>query len=109
MSAIFNIKINSIYTTDIGDLNGVIKKVDFTVIGTKQDSTFELPQTVDLSDPENETFKPLAELAESDVRDWIENSFTLMDGVKAHIQYVLDKEVAKKALTTTSLPWNTEE
>lgn len=105
MSATFEIKINAIRTGVVGNLTDVIKRVEFTVKGTEQGQSFELPQNVELSEPEAESFKPLAEVTEADVVAWVEANFTNMDGVKAHIQFVLDKEVATAALEAKPLPW----
>ena len=58
MSATFTYKINAIRTATVGDNTGVVKHVEWTLVGTQ-----------------------------------------------AHIQYVLDKEVSKAALTTAPMPW----
>jgi hypothetical protein len=105
MSATFETKINAVLTGSFGNLVDVIRKVEFTVKGTEQGKSFELPQAVDLSDPQAEGFKPLAQVVEADVVAWVEANFANMDSVKAHIQYVLNKEVAKAALTSSPLPW----
>ena len=105
MSATYEIKINGIRTGAVGNLTDVIRKVEFTVRGTEEGQSFELPQTVDLTEPQAESFKPLAQVTEVDVVAWVEENFTNMDGVKAHIQFVLDKEVAKAALESKPLPW----
>lgn len=111
MSATFAIAINAIRTTTIGNMPDVIKEVDFTVTGTQAvseavpDKSFSLPQTTALSDPNVEHFLPLAQVAEADVVNWIEANFGNLDGVKAHIQYVLDREVAKASLAQTPMPW----
>lgn len=105
MSATFETKINAIRTSTVGELTNVVKRVEFTVKGTEQGQSFELPQSVDLADPQSETFIPLDQATEANVVAWVEANFTNMDGVKAHIQYVLSKEVAKAALTETPLPW----
>lgn len=105
MSATFEIKINAIRTGAVGDLTDVIRKVEFTVKGTEEGQSFELPQTVDLSEPDAGNFTPFAQVGEADVVSWVEANFGNMDGVKAHIQYVLDKEVAKHALESKPLPW----
>lgn len=105
MSANFEIIINRILTGSVGELSDVIKKVDFTVKGVENGQSFELPQTVDLSEPEAGKFKPLSEVTEADVVAWIQANFTNMAAVEAHIQFVLDKEVAKAALQTKPLPW----
>lgn len=105
MTATFETKINAIRTGTVGELTNVVKRVEFTVKGTDQGQSFELPQSVGLSEPAAGSFKPLAEATEADVVAWVEANFTNMDGVKAHIQYVLDKEVAAAALEATPLPW----
>lgn len=104
MSATFEIKINAIRTTTVNGLANVVKKVEFTVRGTEAGQTFELPQNVDLADP-GETFIPLESLSEANVISFVEANFNNMDGVKAHIQMVLDREVAKAALQSAPLPW----
>lgn len=105
MSAIFEINVNGIRTGIVGNLTDVIRKVEFTVKGIEQGQSFALPQTVDLTEPQAESFKPLAQVTEADVVAWVEENFANMDGVKAHIQIVLDKEVAKAALESKPLPW----
>lgn len=105
MSATFEIKINAIRTATVGELANVIRKVEFTVKGTEDGQNFELPQAVDLSEPAAETFIQLASLTEANVVSFVEASFANMDAVKAHIQYVLDQEVAKAALQSAPLPW----
>lgn len=104
-TATFEIKITAIRTGAVGNLTDVVRKVDFTVKGTEEGQSFELPQTVDLGDPAPESFIQLSALTEANVVAFVESAFTNMDGVKAHIQYVLDKEVAKHALTAAPLPW----
>ena len=105
MPATFEIKINAIRTSTVGDLTNVVKRVEFTVKGTEQGQSFELPQSVDLADPQSDAFLPLDQVSEANVVQWVEENFANMDSVKAHIQYVLDKEVAKAALAETPLPW----
>lgn len=104
-TAEFTTLITGIRTGNVGNLVDVVKKVEFTVRGTLGGQTFELPQWCDLSEPQSETFKPLDQVTESDVVQWVEANFTNWPGVKSHIQYVLDKEVAKAALESKPLPW----
>jgi len=107
MSATFEIKINAIRTGAVGNLADVVRKVEFTVKGTEEGQSFELPQAVDLGEPASESFIQLSALTEANVVEFVESAFTNMDGVKAHIQFVLDKEVAKAALESKPLPWAT--
>lgn len=105
MSANFEIVINRILTGTSGELTDVIKKVEFTVKGTEEGQSFELPQIVDLTEPESSSFKPLSEVTHDDVVAWIVENFESMPSVEAHIQYVLDKQVAIAALESKPLPW----
>lgn len=107
MSATFEIKINAIRTGTVGELTDVIKRVDFTVKGTEQGQSFELPHSIEIADPDPAQFIQLANVTEANVITWVEGNFPSMDSVKAHIQYVLDREVAKAALTEAPLPWAT--
>jgi len=105
MSATFTYKINAIRTATIGDKTDVVKQVEWTMIGTQEGQTFELPQTTTLPDPDGQPFVPLIELTEAEVITWIENNDTRIDAIKAHIQYVLDKEVQKVTFVTAQMPW----
>lgn len=105
MSATFTTKINGIRTATVNGLENVVKQVDWTLVGEQAGQKFELPQTITLADPESANFVPLANLTEAAVIAWVEVSAPNIDGVKAHIQFVLDKEVAKSTLTSTAMPW----
>jgi hypothetical protein len=105
MSATFTIKINGIRTATVNGLENTVKQVDWTLVGEEANVKFELPQTTDLADPESANFVPLASLTETAVIAWVEATATNVDAIKAHIQFVLDKEVAKVALASTAMPW----
>lgn len=104
-TATFTIKVNGIRTATVGDRTNVVKQVDWTLSGSEADQTFELPQTTELADPDGQPFIDLANLTEADVIGWIEATETRLPGIKAHIQYVLDREVAKATLATAAMPW----
>jgi hypothetical protein len=104
-TATFTTKINAIRTATVNGLENTVKQVDWTLVGEEAGQKFELPQTSTLADPASEGFVPLANLTEAEVAAWVEASASNIDGVKAHIQFVLDKEVAKAGLTSTSMPW----
>lgn len=104
-TAEFTIKVTGLRTTTVGDKTGVVKQVDWTLIGEESGQRFELPQSTQLPDPDGQPFIPLNALTEAEVVAWIEANETRMPGIKAHIQLVLDREVAKSALTTTAMPW----
>ncbi len=104
-TATFTIKVNGIRTATVNGLENTVKQVDWTLTGEEAGQTFALPQTSTLADPAAEGFVPLANLTEAAVAAWIEATETRMPGIKAHIQFVLDKEVAKSALASTAMPW----
>lgn len=103
-SANFSIKIDGLRTATIGDKVGVVKQVDWTITGEEAGQHFSLPHTTQLPDPDGLPFIPLNELTEIEVINWIEED-TRLPGIKAHIQYVLDREVAKSSLESTPMPW----
>ena len=104
-TATFTIKVNGIRTATVNGLENTVKQVDWTLTGEESGQMFALPQTTSLADPASEGFVPLANLTEAAVIAWIEATETRMPGIKAHIQMVLDKEVAKSALAWTDMPW----
>ena len=104
-TATFTIKINGLRTATVNGLENTVKQVDWALVGTESGQTFELPQTTNLGDPAAEGFVPLANLTETAVAAWVEATETNINGIKGHIQSVLDKEVAKSALTSTAMPW----
>jgi len=101
----FTIKITGIRTATVGNKSDVVKQVEWTMVGEDQGQKFELPQVTELSDPDGQPFIPLAELTEANVVHWIESTDARLQAIKDHIQYVLDKEIAKAALATASMPW----
>ena len=104
-TATFTIKINGLRTATVNGLENTVKQVDWTLVGEESDQKFELPQTTELGDPAAEGFVPLANLTETAVAAWIEATDTRIPGIKAHIQMVLNKEVAKNSFVTTPMPW----
>lgn len=105
MAATFTIKINGIRTTTVGERANVVKQVDWTMSGEEASQKFELPQNTTLADPDGQSFIDLANLTEAEVAAWVEATEPNIEGIKAHIQFVLDKEVAKIALAPTPMPW----
>lgn len=105
MPATFNIKVNAIRTGAVGELNDVIKRVDFDVIGTQSGQTFALPQSIEIADPDPSVFILLPNVTEADVIRWIGENFPSIDSVHAHIQLVLDRECAKAEFADKPLPW----
>jgi hypothetical protein len=104
-TAAFTIKVNGIRTATVNNRTNVVKQVEWTMIGEEASQKFELPQTTNLQDPNGQEFIELANLTEANVVAWIEATDTRIPGIKAHIQYVLDREVAKSVLAATAMPW----
>lgn len=105
MPATFEIKVTAIRTATVDGLENVIRKAEWVMKGTEEGQTFELPQTTDMGPADAQNFTPLAEVTEAAVIAWIEAADERIPAIKAHIQYVLDKEVAKAALTNSPMPW----
>ena len=104
-TATFTYRVDSIRTADIGDMNDVVKYVEFTVKGTQDGQSFDLPQKIELSDPEAQSFIPFSDLSETEVVSWIENSFENLEAVKSHIQSVINLQLQKASFTANVLPW----
>lgn len=104
-TADFTIKITGLRTATIGGIENAVKQVEWNMIGTEGGQTFELPQATTVPDPQSDGFVPLANLTEVQVIAWIETHEPRLLSIKSHIQSVLDREVAKAALTSTTMPW----
>ena len=103
--ATFTIAINGIKTATVNGITDAVKQVDWTLKGELEGQTFELPQTTIVPDPIEAGFIPLASLTPENITAWIETHEDRMDAIKAHIQYVLDRQVLAATLVSTPLPW----
>jgi len=101
----FTITINGIKTATVNGIADAVKQIDWTLKGELEGQTFELPQTTLIPDPIAAGFIPLASLTPELVTTWINEHEDRMFAIKAHIQYVLNKQVAEAGLTTTPMPW----
>jgi hypothetical protein len=104
-TADFTIKVTGLRTQTINGIENAVKQVEWTLSGSEAGQVFELPQTTTVPDPQAEGFVPLQDLTEAEVASWIEAHEPRMAGIKAHIQLVLDREVARAALASTPMPW----
>jgi hypothetical protein len=107
MAVTFEIKITAIATSTIYNLTGVIKRVDFVVRGTKENHVYEIPESVSLANPSPDTFKVLSRVVEADVIEWVSNNYDNLPSTKAHVEYMLDKQISQGELTPTPMPWAT--
>jgi hypothetical protein len=105
MSATFTLTINGLKTKDENGLEGVIKIVNWTLHGQQDGVSFELPQETLLRNPDPGSFVPLSELTPQVVTSWMEARSEHYQAVKAHIQYVLDREVEKAGTQEVAPPW----
>lgn len=101
----FTITINGIKTATVNGIADAVKQIEWTLKGELEGQTFELPQTTIVPDPTEAGFIPLATLTPEVVTAWIETHAENMDAAKAHIQYVLDRQVIAATLVTTPMPW----
>lgn len=105
-TAAFTITVTGIRTMAVGELTNVVKHVEWVLKGTEAGQSFELPQKTMMGEPDAQDFIPLASLTPETVTAWIEAADAeRMPGIKAHIQYVVDKMVAEAAMEAAPLPW----
>jgi hypothetical protein len=102
----FTITITGIRTTTVGEFTNVIKRVEWTLKGTLEGQSFELPQKTEMGPVDPENFIALEDMTDpAVVVAWVEAAETGMDSMKAHIQYVLDRMVAEAATESVAMPW----
>ena len=101
----FQIKITGLRTQTVNGMENAVKQVEWTMVGTESTETFQLPQTTIVPDPQSDGFVPLADLTEAEVVAWVEAHEPRIPGIQAHIQSVLDREVAKSQLQPAAMPW----
>lgn len=104
-TATFTVTVTGLRTQTINGIENTVKQVEWTLKGSEAGQTFELPQTTEVPDPQSDGFIPLANLTEAQVIAWIETHDTRIPAIQAHIQLVLDKQVAQAALSTAVMPW----
>jgi hypothetical protein len=101
----FQIKITGLRTQTVNGMENAVKQVEWAMVGTEGTETFQLPQTTVVPDPQAQGFIPLADLTEAQVIAWVEANEPRIAAIQAHIQTVLDREVAKAQLVSTPMPW----
>lgn len=104
-TATFTIKVTGLRTQTVNGIENAVKQVDWTLIGSEAGQVFELPQSTVVPDPQSEGFIPLQNLTEAQVIAWVEAHDTRIPSIQAHIQSVLDREVAKAQLAPVAMPW----
>lgn len=104
MAISYNITITGARVGTDADMVDVVKELDVTVVGSDGAAQFALPATVQLGAPDPDNFTDFADLTEAQLIEWVEAQPQL-DPIKAHVAYVVAKEVEKLALTQKPLPW----
>lgn len=104
MAIVYSYKVNGARVANEGGLTDVVKEVEVTVTGTDGAAKFELPVVVKLAEADASSFTTFDSLTEAQIIGWVENDPSL-DGTKAHIAYVVAKEVEKLSLENKPLPW----
>lgn len=104
MALVYSYKINAVRVAAQDGLTDVVKEVEVAVNGTDGAAKFELPVVVKLGAADPTSFTEFASLTEAQLVSWIENDPSL-EGTKAHIAFVVAKEVEKLASESKPLPW----
>ena len=104
MAIVYSYKINAARVVAQDGLTDVVKEIEVTVTGTDGAAKFDLPVVVKLGAADPESFTAFSSLTEEQLVSWVEND-TSLDGTKAHIAFVVAKEVEKLALEKKPLPW----
>jgi hypothetical protein len=107
MAIVYTTTVTAARVSSQDNLNDVIKELDATVTGQDGAVTFQLSTSVTLGPADPEAFTDYEDLTEEKLVEWVEANPAL-DSVRAHIAYVVAKEVERAALHGKPLPWAPE-
>ena len=110
MAIVYSYKINAARVVAQDGLTDVIKEVEVTVTGTDGAARFDLPTTIKFGAADPSSFTAFGDLTEEQILAWLDipptpGMPTTLEGVKAHIAFVVAKEVEKLASESKPLPW----
>ena len=110
MAIVYSYKINADRVAAQDGLTDVIKEVEVTVTGTDGAARFDLPTTIKLGAADPSSFTAFGDLTEEQILAWLDappipGVPTTLEGIKAHIAFVVAKEVEKLAMEQKPLPW----
>jgi hypothetical protein len=110
MAIVYSYKINAARVVAQDGLADVVKEVEVTVTGTDGAAKFDLPTTVKLGAADPSSFTAFGDLTEEQILAWLDappipGVPTTLEGIKAHIAFVVAKEVEKLAMEQKPLPW----
>jgi hypothetical protein len=109
MSNTYNLKITSLETRQVANVEGVVTVAHFEYIGTAASGAVaKVKGNCNLFFSEGSAFIPLAELTEATVIDWV--TTYLGRGVFENYERILDNGLRNTGISvvTTSLPWAQE-
>ena len=114
MPIVYSTKINAARVVAQDGLTDVVKEIDVTVTGTDGAAKFDLPTTITLGAADPGSFTAFGDLTEEQILTWLDVPPTSdvlpgvpapLEGIKAHIAYVVAKEAEKLAMEKKPLPW----
>jgi hypothetical protein len=110
MAIVYSYKVNGVRVIAEGGLTDVVKEVEVTVTGTDGAAKFDLPTTIKLGAADPGSFTAFGDLTEEQIVTWLDapptsDVPTPLEGIKAHIAYVVAKEAEKLAMEAKPLPW----
>lgn len=105
----FNVTINAARTKSENGLSDILTSVEWTMTGTIDGTSFDLPGKTTMGPVDPENFTPYSQLTQQQVLDWVtaieDAEGGQFAGFRAHIGMVVTRLAAEAALTTKDLPW----
>lgn len=108
MATLFTTTITECRVTSQGDLSDVVREVNCLITGTDSvltQCTFELPVMVSFGPADPGSFTPFEDITQDEMVAWVEAQTSQIGPVQAHIDSVVQKEVALAELQPMPLPW----
>ncbi len=108
MATQYTTAINSCRVHTQGDIPNVVKEVNVTITGTDDvydKCTFALPIQVTFGPADPQSFTPFKDITEAEMIAWVNAQTDQIAPVQAHIDYVVQKDVALAELQPKPLPW----
>lgn len=109
MATQYTTAINSCRVHTQGDIPNVVKEVNVTITGTDDVYTkcvFALPIQVTFGPADPQSFIPFDQITEAEMIEWVNAQTDQLAGTYAHIDLVVQKEVALAELEPKPLPWS---
>lgn len=105
----FNVTITAARTKSEGGLSDILTAVEWTMTGTIDSTSFDLPGKTTMGPVDPENFTPYSSLTQQQVMDWVNAIEDVPGGqfpnFREHINMVVTRMAAEAALTAQPLPW----